>query len=162
VNNRWSARLERLAPALFWGSVWGLWEATAGHAVHLLRVPGLAGAVMLPAAVVFMSRAFAATGREETIFLTGCVAAALKLLDLLVPGRNLLAVVNPAQFILLEALAVTGVRAALGAAGVVRRSGPLAESERQGSSLRGGSRPPGEARGPGRRGRKKSHPQGNL
>jgi hypothetical protein len=130
MDNHWSALLERLAPVLFWGSVWGLWEATAGHAVHLLHIPGLAGAVMLPAAVVFMSRAFAATGREETIFLTGCVAAALKLLDLLVPGRNLLAVVNPAQFILLEALAVTGVRAAFKAAGVIRRSGPLAESER--------------------------------
>ena len=120
MNNRRSARLERLAPALFWGSVWGLWEATAGHAVHLLHVPGLAGAVMLPAAIAFMGRAFAATCREETIFLTGCAAAALKLLDVLAPGRSLAAVVNPAQFILLEALAVTGARAALGAAGAIR------------------------------------------
>ena len=112
MKARWSARLDILAPALFWGSVWGLWEATAGHAVHLLRVPGLAGAVMLPAAVLFMSRAFAATGRVETIFLAGCVAAGFKLLDLLIPGRNLLAVLNPAQFILLEALAVAGAQTA--------------------------------------------------
>lgn len=112
VNTRRSAHLEILAPALFWGSVWGLWEATAGHVVHLLRVPGLAGAVMLPAAVLFMGRAFAASGREEAIFLAGCVAAGLKLLDLLVPGHDLLAVLNPAQFILLEALAVAGAQAA--------------------------------------------------
>ena len=75
---------------------------------------------MLPAAIAFMGRAFAASGREETIFLTGCAAAALKLLDVLAPGRSLAAVVNPAQFILLEALAVTGARAALGAAGAIR------------------------------------------
>jgi hypothetical protein len=122
VNSRWSARLESLAPALFWGSVWGLWEATAGHAVHLLRVPGLAGAIMLPAAVLFMGRAFAASGREEAIFLAGCVAAGLKLLDLLVPGRDLLSVLNPAQFILLEALAMAGAQAAVQAFAGRRRA----------------------------------------
>ena len=118
VNGLRSARLEILAPAFFWGSVWGLWEATAGQAVHLLRVPGLAGAVMLPAAVVFMSRAFAAGRREEAIFLAGCTAAGLKLLDLIVPGRDLLSVLNPARFILLEALAAA---VALAAARIPKR-----------------------------------------
>jgi len=125
VNARWSARLDILAPALFWGSVWGLWEATAGHAVHLLRFPGLAGAVMLPAAVLFMSRAFAASGREETIFLAGCTAAGLKLLDLLIPGHDLLSILNPAQFILLEALAVAGAQAAALSFAGRRRTAPL-------------------------------------
>lgn len=125
VNARLSARLDILAPALLWGSAWGLWEATAGHAVHLLRVPGLAGAVMLPAAVLFMSRAFAASGREEAIFLAGCVAAGLKLLDVIVPGRDLLSILNPAQFILLEALAVAGAQAAVRSLAGRRRAAPL-------------------------------------
>jgi hypothetical protein len=116
VNDRLSALLARLAPALLWGTAWGLWEATAGHAAHLLRVPGLAGAVMLPAAAAFLSRVFAATRRLDAVFLAGCVAASLKLLDLAVPGRNLLAVLNPARFILLEALAAAGIFAALEAA----------------------------------------------
>jgi len=32
-----------LAAALFYGSVWGLGEATLGHLLHLTRVPGLPG-----------------------------------------------------------------------------------------------------------------------
>ena len=111
-----SAFAARLGPALLWGAAWGLWEATAGHAVHLLRVPGLAGAVMIPAAAAILSRVFAATGRLDAVFLTGCVAASLKFLDLAVPGRDLLAVLNPARFILLEALAAAGIFAALEAA----------------------------------------------
>ncbi len=125
VNAHRSVRFDILVPALFWGSVWGLWEATAGHAVHFLHVPGLAGAVMLPAAVLFMSRAFAASGREEAIFLAGCAAAGLKLLDLLVPGRDLLSILNPAQFILLEALAVAGAQAAARSLAGRRRAAPL-------------------------------------
>lgn len=120
MNDSGSAAISRLAPALLWGAAWGLWEATAGHAVHLLRVPGLAGAVMLPAAVFFLGRAFAASGRVETVFLAGCFAAGLKFLDLLVPGRAFLAVLNPARFILLEALAAVGLVAALEAAGRLR------------------------------------------
>jgi hypothetical protein len=136
---RSSARLDILAPALLWGSAWGLWEATAGQAVHLLRVPGLAGAVMLPAAVLFMSRAFAASGREEVIFLAGCVAAGLKFLDLLVPGRDLLSVLNPAQFILLEALAVAGAQAAARSLAGRRRTAPL-EKRDPGRPLSGSKR----------------------
>ena len=108
VNGSRTTRSGVFILAFFWGSLWGIWEATAGHVVHLLRVPGLAGIVMAPAALFFLSRGFSATGKYEAVFLTGCVAAGMKLLDLVIPGRNLLAVVNPAQFILLEALAVSG------------------------------------------------------
>jgi hypothetical protein len=104
-------RGDSIRTAVFWGSLWGLWEATAGHLVHLARVPGLPGLVMLPAALFFMSRAFIRSGRAETIFLTGCVAAALKLSDLLIPGLASRAALNPALAILAEALAVTGLYA---------------------------------------------------
>jgi hypothetical protein len=108
VNGSRTAGRGMLLSAFFWGLLWGIWEATAGHVVHLLRVPGLAGIVMAPAALFFLVRGFSATGKYEAVFLTGCVAAGMKLLDLVIPGRDIMAVVNPAQFILLEALAVSG------------------------------------------------------
>jgi H+/gluconate symporter-like permease len=94
-----------LAAALVWGSVWGLGEATLGHLLHLTRVPGLPGLVMFPFGVLVMGRALARSGSATAVFLTGAVAAGFKFLDLLLPGTDILAVINPAQAILLEALA---------------------------------------------------------
>lgn len=94
-----------LAAALVWGSVWGLGEATLGHLLHLTRIPGLPGLVMFPFGVLIMGRALARSGSATAVFLTGAVAAGFKFLDLLLPGTDILAVINPAQAILLEALA---------------------------------------------------------
>ena len=94
-----------LAAALLYGSVWGLGEATLGHLLHLARVPGLPGLVMFPFAVLVMGRALARSGSAAAVFMTGVVAAGFKFLDLLLPGTDILAIVNPAQAIVLEALA---------------------------------------------------------
>lgn len=94
-----------LVAALFYGSVWGLGEATLGHLLHLVRVPGLPGLVMFPFAVLVMGRALARSSSATVVFFAGAVAAGFKFLDLLLPGTDFLAVINPAQAILLEALA---------------------------------------------------------
>jgi hypothetical protein len=96
-----------LGPALFYGALWGLGEATLGHLLHLARVPGLPGLVMAPFAVFVMARAAASVRSHAAVavFLAGAFAASLKLLDLVVPGTDILAVINPIQAILLEALA---------------------------------------------------------
>jgi hypothetical protein len=93
------------AAALFWGSVWGLGEATLGHLLHLVRVPGLPGLVMVPFAVLIMGRAASRSGGPAAVFLAGVVAASFKLFDLAVPGTSVFTLINPAQAILLEALA---------------------------------------------------------
>jgi hypothetical protein len=96
-----------LGPALFYGALWGLGEAGLGHLLHVIRVPGLPGLVMAPFAVFVMARV-AAVSRSQAagaVFLSGAVAASLKLLDLFVPGADIAALINPIQAILLEALA---------------------------------------------------------
>jgi hypothetical protein len=108
MSGRSSIRAGGLGPVFLWGSLWGLWEATVGHVIHLTRVPGLPGFIMFPAAFYFMSRAFVRSGRYQSIFLAACVAACLKLFDVFIPGQNIQAVINPAQAILLESLVVTG------------------------------------------------------
>ncbi|MGZ5488058.1 MAG: hypothetical protein ACXWF4_05970 [Candidatus Aminicenantales bacterium] len=89
-----------LAKALFWGAVWGLGEATLGHVLHLVRIPGLPGLVMAPFAVVVLGRVAARSRSAGAVFLAGLVAASFKLFDLLVPGTDILALVNPIQAIL--------------------------------------------------------------
>lgn len=95
--------------ALFWGALWGLAEATAGHLLHLMRVPGLAGFIMFPFGLLLMSRAFRQSGTAGTIFLTAAVAAGLKLFDLILPGTDPMAALRPALAILCEGLAVTAL-----------------------------------------------------
>jgi hypothetical protein len=82
-----------------------LGEATLGHLLHLVRVPGLPGLVMVPFAVWIMGRAAARSRSAAAVFLAGAVAASCKLFDLLAPGTDLLALSRPIQAILLEALA---------------------------------------------------------
>jgi len=91
--------------ALFWGSVWGLGEATLGHLLHLVHVPGLPGTVMVPFAVLIMGRLAIRSRSAGAVLLAGVVAAGFKLFDLLVPGTDILALSRPIQAILLEALA---------------------------------------------------------
>jgi hypothetical protein len=94
-----------IGTAVLYGAVWGLAEATFGHLLHLVRVPGLPGLVMVPVAVAVMGRAAARSRSAPAVFLAGAVAASFKLFDLLVPGTDLLALSRPIQAILLEALA---------------------------------------------------------
>jgi hypothetical protein len=105
MNTRDGRRVGLLVTALSYGSVWGLGEATLGHLLHLARVPGLPGLVMFPFAVLVMGRVLARSGSAAAVFMTGAVAAGFKFLDLLLPGTDILALINPIQAILLEALA---------------------------------------------------------
>lgn len=91
---------------LFWGSLWGLTEATLGHLLHLLKVPGLAGFFMFPIGLYFMIRAFRTVGKTSAIPAVAAIAASLKLVDLFLPGTQLFQAINPALAILAESLAL--------------------------------------------------------
>ncbi|HOS99871.1 MAG TPA: hypothetical protein PLY66_02605 [Acidobacteriota bacterium] len=96
--------------ALFWGAAWGLAEATLGFVLHLPALPsGLAGAVLFPVGAWCMVRAARGTGTPAAALALGPVAAALKLMDLALPGADPFAVANPVAAILLQSLAVGAV-----------------------------------------------------
>jgi len=107
MSNQGGFRIPLFEAVLFYGSVWGFGEATLGHLLHLARVPGLPGLVMFPFGVLVMGRVLARTGSAAAVFSTGVVAAGCKFFDLLLPGTVFLAVINPAQAIILEALAAS-------------------------------------------------------
>jgi len=108
---------KELVTLLFWGAVWGICEATAGFALHLmaLALPGLPGVLMFPIGYLCMRQAQKGTGKAGAPLYAALVAASFKLADLLMPGYDLIRVVNPALSIVLEGLAVTAVCALRGA-----------------------------------------------
>lgn len=137
ARSPWRSRL--VGPALWYGAVWGLAEATLGHLLHLARVPGLPGLLMVPVAVAVMARAAARSRGAGAVLLAGVVAASFKLLDLLVPGTDLLALSRPIQAILLEALAgaVLVKMAKTGTWPALREDGVSSQSTKSPLSLTG-------------------------
>jgi len=91
---------------LLWGSLWGLAEATLGHVLHRIPIPGIAGFVMFPIGVFFLVQAFKHSGKPSIIFLTALVAVNIKLIDLFLPVHSPFAVINPAVAMLCESFAV--------------------------------------------------------
>lgn len=89
---------------IFWGSLWGLAEATLGTLLH--SVPWVAGFFMFPIGFYFMRRAYRGTGRLSSIFLSASIAATIKLTGLILPLQAPVRVINPAISILIEGLAV--------------------------------------------------------
>lgn len=91
--------------ALFYGSLWGITEATLGHLLHTLPVL-ISGSIMFPIALFLMLRAYESTQSRSTLFLMGVTAAAIKLIDIVIPGLPAIKTLNPMIAIMLEASAV--------------------------------------------------------
>lgn len=89
-----------LSAIIFWGSLWGLTEATLGHFLHVFTL-GVGWLFWFPIAFFFIHRSYTHTGRLSSIPCTALLAASLKLIDLFAPVR-LDFVINPAVSILIE------------------------------------------------------------
>lgn len=88
---------------LLYGSLWGMAEAILGYVLHLLPF-GVSGIIMFPIGYYFMIKAYRKTQNAGCVFLAGMVAAAVKLVDLLLNVLPVIRVLHPALAILLEAL----------------------------------------------------------
>lgn len=89
---------------IYWGSLWGLAEATLGHILHIFGIPGLAGFFMFPLGLWAMTQAFTFSGRRSAILATAVIACCIKLTDFVLPIPIPMTVINPAVAILLESL----------------------------------------------------------
>jgi hypothetical protein len=95
---------EAIVPVLIVGAVWGIFEATVGYLLHLLPV-SIGFLVWYPVAAGFLMTAHRMTRQKPAVLATAALAAAIKLLNLLLPGR-IDRVINPAVSILFEGVAV--------------------------------------------------------
>ena len=102
-----------LIAGILWGSIWGLYEATVGFLIHSVpRVPGAASVLVVPFALFCLFRA-ARIGGARAPAIAAATAAAIKLMDLMLPAPTFVAVINPAVAILLEGLTYLVVTRAL-------------------------------------------------
>jgi hypothetical protein len=97
----------QLRVCLAWGLAWGTAEATLGHLLHWLSIPGLAGLVMAPIGIWAMARAARTAGRPSAAFAVSALAAAIKMADIFLPGRGPVMALRPALAILAEGLIVS-------------------------------------------------------
>jgi len=93
---------------VYWGSLWGIAEATLGYVLHMaaIQIPGVPGFVMFPVAFYFMRKSYLASGKADAVFQVALVAALIKCCDFLITGNIPIRILNPALSILLEGLAV--------------------------------------------------------
>lgn len=115
-----------IGPVLFWGALWGVFEATVGYLLHLLPI-SIGFLVWFPIACFFMGKVYARTGKARAILYVGLLSAAVKLVDLLLPGR-IDRVINPAVSIIFESLALFAVVCILNTLQENRRANPATKA----------------------------------
>lgn len=99
-------KVKDLSVILFWGSIWGILEATVGLVLHALPFKVPTGAIMFPIGYYFMQKSYRNTNHNMAMFYTSAIAASIKLINLLSPIVHPIKVLNPAACILLEGLSV--------------------------------------------------------
>jgi hypothetical protein len=100
--------LDIFVKIVFFGSIWGILEATLGYVLHF--VPGyISGSVMFPIVLFILYRAYKALGSKWAIFYVAFVAMAIKSVNLLLPYLYPAKTINPMVAMFLEASLVFAV-----------------------------------------------------
>lgn len=86
---------------VFWGSIWGIVEATLGYLLHRMNL-SIGWFIWFPLAFYFLHKIYRKTGEAWCVIYGGFVAAAIKLTDLFIEP-NVIKVVNPSASIIFEA-----------------------------------------------------------
>jgi hypothetical protein len=97
-----------LTQILFFGSIWGIVEASLGYVLHLLPAT-IAGSILFPIAGLILYRAYNVTGSKTALFYIGLVAAMIKSVNFLLPQYSIFKTINPMMSIVLESLLVVVV-----------------------------------------------------
>ncbi|HHU06459.1 MAG TPA: hypothetical protein GXZ65_08280 [Clostridiales bacterium] len=92
---------ELVRTVIIWGSLWGIFESTAGYLLHLLPL-SLGWLVWYPAACFFMATTYERARSSGAILYVALLSACIKLINLLLPVRIDM-VINPAVSIVFEA-----------------------------------------------------------
>lgn len=93
--------MKKQATILFYGSLWGIAEATLGYILHLLHLP-FTGLIMFPIGFYFMKKAQNETQQVSSIMKVALIASVIKLFNFFLPGAVFVQVFHPAISILLE------------------------------------------------------------
>lgn len=98
-------KTKNLRIIILMGALWGICEATLGYALHFLPY-GFSGMFMFPIGMYFMYNAYKKSDNKNAVLWVGLIAAIIKCVDLMLPTRSPMSVINPATSILFESLVV--------------------------------------------------------
>ena len=90
---------------LFFGSLWGLIEATLGYVLHWIPAT-ISGSILFPIAGLILYKAYQQTQSRWSLMYIGMVAASIKAVNFYLPQINVFKTINPMMSILLEAMLV--------------------------------------------------------
>lgn len=103
------SKTQFLLTVLFWGSIWGIIEATLGWVLHATHLHHGTSNILFAFGIFCMLSATARTGKGPVaVMLTAVVAAIIKMCDIFLPGGTV-GVLHPALYILLEGAMITVV-----------------------------------------------------
>lgn len=101
-------KMKLFTTVIFFGSIWGILEATIGHVLHFIPAT-IAGSIMFPIASFILYKTYQRTESKLSLIYVGIVAATIKSVDLLLPSLSIYKTINPMISILLESLVVVAV-----------------------------------------------------
>jgi len=97
--------LKLFTQIIFYGSIWGILEATIGHVLHFIPAT-IAGSIMFPIAALILYKAYEQTKSKTSLMYIGIVASAIKSVNFLMPQLSVFKTINPMISILFESLVV--------------------------------------------------------
>lgn len=98
---------EHITAIIFFGSVWGIIEASVGYLLHWLPVSiYISGTVLFPIVGYILYRAYAITKSKSSLLAIGIVAAVIKAVNFFMPFGSPFKIINPMLSIILESLMV--------------------------------------------------------
>jgi hypothetical protein len=104
-SNKMKNNVKTIQIIILMGALWGICEASIGYGLHFLPY-GFSGMFMFPIGMYFMFNAYKQSDSKNAILWVGLIAASIKFIDLLLPTRSPMSVINPATSIILESLVV--------------------------------------------------------
>jgi hypothetical protein len=101
-------RLQFITKIIFFGSIWGILEATLGYVLHF--VPALiSGSIMFPIVLFILYRAYKSLGSRDAILYIAMIAVMIKATNLFLPYLHPARTINPMVSMFLEASLVFAV-----------------------------------------------------
>lgn len=98
-------KLKLFTQIIFFGSIWGILEATLGYVLHFVPL-FISGTIMFPIASYVLYKGYQKTQSRFSLFYMAVVASTIKAVDLLLPQFSYFKTINPMISILLEGLVV--------------------------------------------------------
>lgn len=92
-----------LSNIVFWGSIWGIMEATLGYALHWLPQM-ISGNIMFPIGASILLLAYKVNPNRQTVMWVGLVASSIKMVNFLMPNISVFKVLNPIVSIIIQTI----------------------------------------------------------